>query len=65
MRTFVTFVNGYQEVKNMNEAIEVAKSNDMTNFIVEIDETKLPEDVRVEDCIEAAEDEAITRTTTW
>lgn len=65
MKTYVTFVNGYQEVENMNEAIEIARNNDMTNFIVEIDETKLPKDVRAEDAIYAAEDEAITRTTSW
>ena len=64
MRTFVTFVNGHQEVGSMTEAIEVAKEN-QTNYIVEIDETKLPDNVTVEDCIYSAEDEAITRTYNW
>jgi len=65
MKTFVTFVHGYQEVKNLSEAIETAKNNDTTNFIVEIDDTKLPEHINAEDCIYATEDAAIKRTTIW
>ena len=63
MRTFITFVNGYQEVKTMSEARLVANENPLTIDIVEIDEDNLPEDVTVEDCINAAEDECIIRTT--
>jgi hypothetical protein len=63
MKTFVTFVNGYQEVANMAEAIVVAKENDNTNFIVEVDESKLPEGLKAEECLYAEEDGAIKRTT--
>ena len=59
MRTFVNFVNGYQEVENMEEALTVASQNPLTLYIVEIDETKLPEDVQVEHCLNCAEDECI------
>jgi hypothetical protein len=71
MKTFVTFVNGFQEVENMPEAIKLAKKKEkemyegFVIFIVEIDETKIPEDVEVEDCIYSAEDESITRTSNW
>lgn len=63
MRTFVTFVNGYQEVENMQEALSVAAKNPLTIDIVEIDESRLPDDVQVECCINCHEDEAIKRIT--
>jgi hypothetical protein len=65
MRFFVTFVNGWAEEKNMEEAIQAAKSNDMALEIVVIDETKLPDDVRAEECVYCAEDDAITRICSW
>jgi hypothetical protein len=64
-RTFVVFFIGHAEVDGMGEAIELAKRRDDVNYIVEIDERKLPEDVTVEDAIYAREDGAITRTTSW
>lgn len=65
MKTYVTFTNGHMQVENMQEAIEVANERENVNFIVQIDETKLPEDVRVEDCIVAEECEFINRTYNW
>lgn len=64
MKTFVIFTSGHQEVENMAEAIEVAKEN-QANYIIEIDEEKLPYNVSVEDCIYSEENEAITRTYNW
>lgn len=64
MKTFVTFTSGHQEVENMGQAIEVAKKND-ANYIVEIDDEKLPDNVSIEDCIYSKENEAITKTYSW
>lgn len=61
MKTFLTFTSGYQEFDTIKKARSAGVLRPDSIDIVQIDESKLPRSVEVEDCIFACEDRAITR----
>lgn len=55
MKTYIVYPDGHMQVDNLQEAREISKSDNKVLYIVEIDETKLPEDVKADECIYSEE----------